>query len=125
MFDVTASRDVLVRSFEFYTDATRNDVVEVYTRPGSYSGHEVDQSGWSLVYSKNVNQMGRTILTKLGDFNTAVHIQKGSTQSFFIVTNYFLMYDTGTAEGQILSSDDSLIVYEGETSWLLLNVCLL
>ena len=114
MFDLKASRDVVVRSFGFYTDAARNDIVEVYTRPGSYSGYEHDEDGWLLVHSKSVDQMGRNVLTELGDFDTDVVIKKGATQAFFITTNYFIMYDKGTSEGQVLNSDVSLNIYEGE-----------
>ena len=114
MFDLTASRDVIVRSFGFYTDAIRNDVVEVYTRPGSYSGYEGDEAGWILIHSKSVDQMGRNVLTELGDFDTDVTIKEGATQAFFITSNYYLMYDKGTAEGQVLNSDGSLSIYEGE-----------
>jgi hypothetical protein len=114
MFDLMASRDVVVRSFDFYTDAARTDVVEVYTRPGSYSGNEREESGWTLIYSKNVTQMGRNILTKLGDFNTGVEIHAGVIQSFFIYTGFYIMYDVGNVEGQVLASDASLKIYEGE-----------
>ena len=114
MFDLTASRDVIVRSFGFYTDAIRNDVVEVYTRPGSYSGYEGDEAGWILIHSKSVDQMGRNVLTELGDFDTDVTIKEGATQAFFITSNYYLMYDKGTAEGHVLNSDGSLSIYEGE-----------
>lgn len=114
MFDMTASRDVVVKSFEFYTDAIRNDSVEVYTRPGSFEGFELDEFGWTLVFNKTVDQMGRQTLTDLGDFDIGVTVRAGTRQSFFIVTNYFMMYDKGSAEGQVLSSDASLTVYEGE-----------
>ena len=114
MFDITASRDIVVKSFEFYTDAIRNDTVEVYTRPGSFEGFELDEFGWTLVYNKTVDQMGRQTLTDLGDFDTGVTVRAGARQSFFIVTNFFMMYDKGAAEGQVLSSDASLTVYEGK-----------
>ena len=114
MFDVVATRDIIVKSFDFYTDAKRKEVIEVYTRPGSYSGHELDETGWSLVHSKLVSQMGRNELTQLGDFDTDIIIRAGTTQGFYINSKYFIMYDKGTAEGQILSSDASLAVYEGE-----------
>ncbi|KAL7474661.1 hypothetical protein ACHAW6_000624, partial [Cyclotella cf. meneghiniana] len=113
MFDLMASRDVVVRSFDFYTDVARTDIVEVYTRPGSYIGNELVVSGWTLIYSKNVTQMGRNILTQLGDFNSGVSILAGSTHSFFIYTGFYIMYDRGTAEGQVLASDASLKIYEG------------
>eukprot|EP00804_Cyclotella_cryptica_P000056 CCRYP_013735-RB/>CCRYP_013735-RB protein AED:0.36 eAED:0.36 QI:497/1/1/1/1/1/4/262/210 len=113
MFDLIASRDVVIRSFDFYTDAMRNATVEVYTRPGSYSGNELVVSGWTLIHSKNVTQMGRNTLTTLGDFDTGVTIRAGSTQSFFIYTGFYIMYDVGNAEGQVLASDASLAILEG------------
>lgn len=116
MFDLTSKQDVTVKSFSFYTDAARNDVIQVYTRPGSYQGNELVQSGWHLIYSKNVNQKGRDVPTELGDFDTGVNISAGSTQAFFITSNFYIMYDKGTAEGGVLSENSSLIIREGKVT---------
>lgn len=115
MFNLMASRDTVIHSFDIYTGDVRNDVIEVYTRPGGYKGHEVDESGWILVYSKPVSQMGRTVLTELGDFDTGVTILGGSIQSFYIysASSNYVMYDTGSVEGGAHASDASLTLYQG------------
>jgi hypothetical protein len=113
MFDITASRDLLVRSFDFNTADKRNDLVQVYTRSGSFSGHELDESGWQLVYSKNTTYMGRNILTTLGDFDTGVTIRAGESRAFVILTAHFILYDMGNLEGDVLASDESLTIFEG------------
>lgn len=116
MFELMAARDVIVKTFDIYTDEARNDVIEVYTRSGTYSGHEVDASGWTLVSSKSVQQMGRSEVTELGDFDSEVSIRAGSIQSFYIYSSNIIMYDTGTVRGDIFDSDGSLTIYQGRTS---------
>ena len=118
VFDLKASRDVAITSFDIYTDSTRNDAIEVYTRSGSYKGHEGNGTGWLLVYNKTVSQMGRLILTELGDFDEGVTIQGGSSQSFYIFSEHTIMYDKGSVEGEVFSSDDSLTLYEGKIAAL-------
>jgi hypothetical protein len=122
MFEMRAKRDVTIKSFSFYTDAARTGVIEVYTRIGSYGGKELVASGWSLIYGKTVNQNGRDVLTQLGSFDTGVTIPANSTQSFYIVTANYIMYDAGSLEWDALSEDTSLILYQGSVtaaSWLL------
>lgn len=119
MFDLTSKRDVTVKSFDIYTDAVRNDVIQVYTRPGTYQGHELAQAGWELIFSKNVFQMGRDVPTELSGFSSTVTIPAGSTQAFFITSNFYIMYDKGTVEGGVLSENQSLIIRQGNNNSLL------
>ena len=113
MFDLSSSRNVVITSLDIYTDDIRSDAIEVYTRSGSYSGHEVNETGWMLIYNKTVSQQGRFNLTKLGDFEYETTIQGGDTHAFYIYSENTIMYDTGTEEGAVSNNDTSLIIYEG------------
>ncbi len=124
MFDLMPKRDVAVKSFSFYTDAARTGSVKVYTRAGTYLGSELTSGGWDLICNKTVTQNGQNALTSLGDFDAGVRIASGSVQSFYIVTSNFIMYDAGSREGDILSQDNALVLYQGGYI-ILLQWCIL
>eukprot|EP00804_Cyclotella_cryptica_P000221 CCRYP_016193-RE/>CCRYP_016193-RE protein AED:0.07 eAED:0.07 QI:2112/1/1/1/0.92/0.8/15/2046/391 len=115
MFYLKARRDVLVSSLNLFTGAQQTNIIDVYTRAGTYNGHELDPDGWTLVYTRNIQQFGRNTITELGGFDKSVEVKGGTTQSFFIYTGTgnYVMYDTGNVEGQLFSSDASLEFYEG------------
>ena len=114
MFYLRALRDVVVTSFDFYASAINTDLVQVYTRPGTYTGFELSSDGWRLVYDNpSLSQLGRNAPTSLGDFNTGVPIPAGSFQSFFIYSPNKLMYKAGTTEGSRFSIDNMMEFYEG------------
>jgi hypothetical protein len=115
MFKISSKRNVTVKSFSFYTDAARNGAIQVYTRVGSYQGYELTSGGWQLVHNKTVTQNGQSVLTVLGNFDIGVKIPSNSTQSFYIVTANYIMYNSGSAEGAVLSQDAALILYQGES----------
>ena len=123
MFELMAIRDVSIKSFDIYTDDVRNAVIEVYTRSGRYSGYEVDESGWTLIYSKSVQQMGRFEISELGNFDSEVSIRGGSFQSFYIYSANIIMYDTGTTRGDVFDSDASLTIYQGKILLLCDTLC--
>jgi hypothetical protein len=115
VFDVVSKRDVTVKSFSFYTDAARTGGIKVYTRAGSYQGNELTQDGnWQLIYDRNVQQNGQSVLTSLGVLDTVVTIPAGARQAFYIVTANYIMYDAGSTEGNVLSQDNALVLYQGK-----------
>ena len=71
------------------------------------------ENGWTLVYEQVVNLRGRDSLTELGAFETDVTIEAGNVQSFFIWTAGIVIYDGGTREGDLHSSNDAVEFYEG------------
>jgi hypothetical protein len=48
MFDLSSKRDILVKTLEHCTADKRNELIEVYTRPGSYSGFELEAEGYAI-----------------------------------------------------------------------------
>jgi hypothetical protein len=113
MFQIKAKRDIAVTSFDFYGSSIRRDLVEVYTRAGSYKGHELSETGWTLLFSDDVDQLGRNDLAQIGGLDTEVAIAADEVQSFFIWTENVLMYSGGNREGGLHSSNDAVEFYEG------------
>jgi len=114
MFSVKALNNLEIYSFDFYSARNGNDQVQVYTRPGPYASFEFDESAWTLIHDDpNVELERRSQVTPLGEFDSSVPISAGSVQSFFVYAPRKVMYNGGTSEGQLFSSDGNLEFYEG------------
>jgi hypothetical protein len=100
MFDVVALRDVSITSFDLYCNRAVTEQLQIYTRQGSYKGHELSQDGWTLVYDKMVSLGGRDNLVELDALDSEVEIAEGTRQAFYIFTNLYAV-------------DDALGFYEG------------
>ena len=114
MFSVKALRDISVTSFVLNSMSRGEGRVKVYTRKGSYISHERNNEGWDLIYDNHSvihNRRGKQ--TELGNFDNAVYIAEGDTQSFFVSSSKSLVYKAGTAQGAEYVSDESLVIYEG------------
>lgn len=114
MFTVEALRDITVSSFVVNAMSRGEGAVKVYTRNGSYSGHEQSSEGWELIYYNRTvlhNRRGRR--TELGDFDNAVFIKSGATQAFFVTSSNGLVYKEGTEESAEFVSDESIVIHEG------------
>ena len=85
MFVVKALHDLDITSLDINTMFRAMGAVRVYTRAGSYSGHESSNNGWELVYDNPSTQMnGRGRATKLEKFDKVVSISSGQYQSFYV-----------------------------------------
>jgi hypothetical protein len=113
MFDVVALRDVSITSFDLYCNRAVTEQLQIYTRQGSYKGHELSQDGWTLVYDKMVSLGGRDNLVELDALDSEVEIAEGTRQAFYIFTNGVVLYTGGTREGNLYAADDALGFYEG------------
>ena len=114
MFTVKALRDISVTSLVLNSVARGVGAVKVYTRTGSYRGYEQSDEGWKLIYSNSTvthNRRGQP--TAIGEFNSAVSIYNGVTQSFFVTSSIGLAYQAGTEEGALFVNDGSVIIYQG------------
>jgi len=112
MFDTFAWHKLRIVSFDIYSAYNSSGAnVKVYTRPGNYTGHEVDSNGWDLVIDDQVDFLGQEIPTKI---LVGVTVPFESSQSFFIWSpDQRIMYNLGTEEGALYSSDAYLSFYEG------------
>ena len=114
MFAVKALRDVDITSLDFFGAVDNINLVQVYTRPGPYTGHERARDGWDLVFdNSSVDIQGRFDPTFLGSFSTQVQIKSGEFQSFYIYSPSKVMYRGGTTEGALFSSNDAIEFFEG------------
>jgi hypothetical protein len=115
MFWVTAdSRDLDVSAFKFYTWQVASNLVQVYTRSGTYTGFEQVQSGWELVFEETVQLNGEGTYTELSLANK-VELSSGTTRSFFIwiIGGGNMKYEAGVSEGALLESDSFIAFYTG------------
>lgn len=113
MFYLRSFGEVTIESLDVYTGSVKPNVtIEVYTRPGKYIGHEVDATGWSLVYNNTAGSFGPDVPITLGGLN--VDVAYGDYQSFFIWSPHQkVLYNLGTTEEALYSSNNYLEFYEG------------
>ena len=112
MFDVYAEHKLRIDSFDVFSAYNQtNSTVKLYTRAGRYSGFEVSSEGWELVQDDYVDFLGQDLPTTI---LVDVTIPAASFQSFFIWSeNVQIMYDSGTLEGSLHSSNAYVEFYEG------------
>jgi hypothetical protein len=108
------SRDIDISAFEFFTtEQSSSNLVEIWTRPGPYSGYETDASGWQFVYQANVALNGPNTLTILELWNK-ITIPSGASRSFFIwINGANLRYKEGMFSGAVVDFDAYALVYDG------------
>ena len=114
MFSIKALRDISLSSFAVNAMSRGEGRVKVYTRAGSYVGHEQNSEGWELIYDDPAvvhDRRGRQ--TELGDFDSAIGIASGAIQSFLVTSTKGFVYQAGIEEGAEYVRDDWLVIYEG------------
>ena len=114
MFSIKAKRDISISSLAINSNSRGYGAVKVYTRAGSYTGHEQSSAGWDMVYDNaSVKHNRRGQATDLGDLDSIVFVAKGSTQSFFVTSTQGLVYKGGNEEFAVFESDESIEILEG------------
>ena len=114
MFSLKAvGRNISLKSFSFFSGSEATSNVQVYTKSGSFQGHEDSIDGWQLIYNAPTAQLGRNIQTFIGDWGEEVTIPANSMKSFLIYTSNKVMYKGGTSEGSQFSTDGTVELYEG------------
>lgn len=109
MFTVEAKRDLTVTSLDMSSNKMGVGTVRVYTRLGSYEGHESSADGWELIHDRtDVQQNGRGNATPLGDFEAGVEIREGEKRSFYVHAEDGVVYMRGSTVGSINATDESL-----------------
>lgn len=117
MFTVEAIHTgVSIKSLSAYThEVESNQPVEVYYRPGSYTGHTDSDDGWTIILSDNVDLNGMESVTRLGPFTQEVKVLAGESVSFYVYTTSKLRYQYRDAwkDGDALLHDSNLKLYAG------------
>ena len=91
MFDVsTGGNSILIHEFDIHTEEIGGKFVEVYTKSGSFVGHEIDRSAWTNFAPADgkgiaVDAMGPGTPTTIpaGSFE-AIYVPSYSTQGFYV-----------------------------------------
>jgi subtilisin-like proprotein convertase family protein len=113
MFDVSASSDVMINSFDVNLDSGTYDV-EVYYKMGTWVGSDTTPGDWTLLdTATGVVSAGTDNPTSLG-LSLGLNVMSGDTVAFYVVsTSGGWNYTNGTAVGNVWFSDSNLTVYEG------------
>lgn len=113
MFDIYATNTVTIDSFDAHPMG--NTTIEIYYRPGSYSGFVTSSAGWTLVGSAAVTANPTGTPTPI-PVAVNVTIPAGQTYAFYVTssnTSVSLNYSNGTTEGATYASDANIIFREG------------
>jgi hypothetical protein len=88
---------------------------KVYTKTESYVGHERNPASWTLIQGPiNVESLREPVLTSPPLFENPVAISAGATQAFYVTLTFSNMsYTNGHYEGNVYTSDDNLLFFEG------------
>ena len=85
----TREYNVFITSMAFNTDKKENIGIKLYTREGSYVGHDKSLTGWTKIADVSVEGKGLDVPTYLpeGTFDEPLMISRRSTQSFYLVSD--------------------------------------
>jgi hypothetical protein len=113
MFDIRALRTVEILSFDANLSAGTH-TMEIYYRPGPYSGHETDATSWNLVGTATAMSSATGMPTPI-PIDVRVTIPAGETYAFYItsVTGSPVRDTIGTTTGAVYASDSNIEFLEG------------
>lgn len=129
MFTIkSTSRNIVVTSMDIYTQISSvqtNQIVEIYTKPASYTGYETfNERDWELVYNNtnvaNINLPGEEDVSPLTLSGLVIPVANGTEQSFYIHTPNLVRSTNGRRDEEeveedkvVQTSNDMLEIYEG------------
>ena len=128
MFTIkSTSRNIVVTSMDIYTKQSSvqtHQIVEIYTKPASYTGYETfNERDWELVYNNtnvaNINLPGEEDVSQLTLSGLVIPVANGTEQSFYIYTPNLIRSTNGRRGEEeeedkvVLTSNDMLEIYEG------------
>ena len=117
-FDVNVLQDLTIRNFDVHAFQTGPGRVEVWYRPGSYTGNTGSNIGWTLVYEDDaVDLQGTGSHTPLGDFNGGAGLPLAVGRHAFLVyiprPNFGRQtYRGPKGEGEVYAEDTALQILE-------------
>jgi hypothetical protein len=113
MFDVKAIEGIVIRRFDINLFEENINEVEIWKRSGTFVGFENSDAGWTKILEKQVQGAGQDIPTEVPDFTAPINVGAGETLGFYVTAQNDVNYSNGNAVGDVLASDDNLIIYEG------------
>jgi len=115
MFDILARDDVEISTIAFHTFVAGDVNIKVYTREGSYLGHDKDLKGWTLVADAVVKGHGLGHPTYIPREDFAPVLVRGKHRQAFYITSDgpLLRAADGTSQGTVYKYNSDVIIYEG------------
>jgi len=113
MFTIKAKAgDITIKSFDIFGKKDSTEEVKIYTRQGSYEGHEYTESEWELIFDEDV-ELKKNVLSDLKGLAKDVTISAGLKQAFYIWSKKGMLYTEVKEKGVNFDGDDALAVYTG------------
>eukprot|EP00592_Proboscia_alata_P028718 CAMPEP_0194447672 /NCGR_PEP_ID=MMETSP0176-20130528/129142_1 /TAXON_ID=216777 /ORGANISM="Proboscia alata, Strain PI-D3" /LENGTH=684 /DNA_ID=CAMNT_0039274555 /DNA_START=965 /DNA_END=3019 /DNA_ORIENTATION=- len=119
MFDIFAKKDITIQTFDIHVAVKSEISVEVYTKKGTFVGHEYNPASWisQLLFSADVVGNGPKQATSLPEiYFTTVQIKAGDVQAFYVTLKTgAIVYSNGNGSGKNdeFRSNDDLRITEG------------
>ena len=108
---VAGKKDIVLLEMSIHTSSVSSVDVEVWTRPGSYVGHEKNRSAWHRIAKTSVLGRGEGQLTPLPkDAFDPIRIQAGETQGMYVT---LLTAEIRYSKGSVYVSNDDLSITQG------------
>ena len=106
MFEIQATKRLIVTAFDIHTSATSNTQVLVYFRKGTYVGFDSSAVGWEKIADTTVTGKGLGNPSPISRNSfSAISLEAGETGSFYFQLSDIFVY---SASGIVLPSDSNL-----------------
>ncbi|KAL7473975.1 hypothetical protein ACHAXS_014245 [Conticribra weissflogii] len=116
MFDIEAKNHIAIHGLDINTKATGTTMMELWTKAGTFKGHEKNPSEWRLVFNSTVEGNGIDVPTSIpaGSFSPIL-VNANEKQAFYIAcpNGACQGYILGTMEGSVVGSNGDMTIYEG------------
>ncbi len=118
MFDVIAVRPLSITGVQVvFEENPLTNLVEVFTKPGTYVGSEAIPGDWTLVGSGSLAVQATNVLSPVFFLSTPIALPAGGQVGLYIVRDSGLGPNldltTGTQSGLVNAVDSNLIIFEG------------
>ena len=112
MFDVDASIDISITSLGLHISSTSESDIQIYSRLGSFRGHEHDKSKWVKILDTTARCEGVSSITEINGFSPLlVHAKR--TRSFYVVSTSKDLVYSKIKNADVLSSNDDMTIKVG------------
>ena len=125
LFDMTARQRMEITSLDIRFEETLRDqdyLVSVYSKSGTYMGFESDSTAWTAAFFGRLSvprQQSNVIALPEAAFRSVL-VEGDSQHAFYIFLRSTrdtpILSSSGSAVGDVASSDDNLIIFHGQTA---------
>lgn len=120
-FDVRAlTTSIDIESFDIHLQGSNAHVIEIYSKTGSYSGHQKNSTSWNHIQTfTGIQANGRGSFTFLPNLSAPITVFPGETRSFYVTVSptggSVMRYSDGASgsEFNVFASDSHLEICTG------------